>query len=268
MIAHTEEHLDLCAGHALGNLDESERRRLADHRAAGCPQCDVALGGFTAAALVVARGAPLSPPPAALRAKVLSDARLATAGAAERARTVTRASGPGVGMSPGGWIAVCLCVAIAAVAAWFQFEIQRLKREGAELEQRLARVSTEMVEAAGWEIAVAGPAAVAVMLDPVQAGGVPLRGAAFYDAGTRRAVIVASGEGAVPGGRLVAWAIEGGAPVALGVLAPGRLGRAVLRAERPAGAPPLRGFAISREPAGESLPPRPGELLAQGSVPE
>ena len=43
MSEHLEEHLDLCAGYALGSLDAPDRIRLEAHLADGCPACEAAL---------------------------------------------------------------------------------------------------------------------------------------------------------------------------------------------------------------------------------
>src|SRR5207245_612073 len=69
---HREEHLDLCAGYALGSLDPDARVDLEAHLEAGCPECERALADFTSAAAMMAASAQPVPLPFALKARVMN----------------------------------------------------------------------------------------------------------------------------------------------------------------------------------------------------
>jgi hypothetical protein len=263
MIAHVDEHLDLCAGLALRSLDDQDQKKLVEHLAGGCEACESRLENYGAAALMVARGAPMTRPAPALRSKVLQDATLLTGATVVLPPRSRGAAGQ-------AWAAFAGLIALGALiaAAMLFGDVRKLRSEIVNLRGTLARQSSEMAEAMRWESAVAGPAARAVSLDPLQPGATAVRAVAFYDAETHRAVITAFGVNATPGAQFVAWAYEDATPVALGVLAPDNRGRAVLRVDRPAGAPQVRSFVISREPLAESLPPVPGWIVLRGSVEE
>ena len=49
MSEHREEHIDLCAGYALGSLDEADLERIDQHLAEGCEHCEAALADFSTA---------------------------------------------------------------------------------------------------------------------------------------------------------------------------------------------------------------------------
>ena len=71
---HREEHLELCAAYAVGNIDLADRHRLGEHLALGCTECETALGDYGAATLLLAASAPSEPPTARLRQRVLAAA--------------------------------------------------------------------------------------------------------------------------------------------------------------------------------------------------
>jgi len=267
MNAHTEEHLDLCAGHVLGNLHESESKKWIEHVTIGCPHCEKALERFSEAALLVAHAAPLSTPPISLRAKVLSDALLASATASAGER-VAEPSRPlilrsGIGMT--GWIVVYLIATIAGLIIYYNLQLGKMKTDQAALQAQLARISTQMVEAARWEPAVAGPGSRMLTLQPVRAGG-SAHATVFFDPTSRRAVITAAGLGPQDGSQTVAWAIgDAAAPAPLGSLTVDRAGNGLLRAEPPPGGVPVHGYMITRERAA-TLPLAPGEILLQGRI--
>lgn len=265
MNAHTEEHLDLCAGHVLGNLYEGESKKWVEHVTIGCAQCESALERFSEAALLVAHAAPLSPPPAALRAKVLSDALLASAtqSAGERIHEPPRPLILRTGIGITGWICVYLIATIAGLVIYYNMQLGKMKDDQLALQQQLTRVSAQMVEAARWEPAIAGSSSRMLTLRPVRPGESG-RATVFLDPASRRSVVTTA-ELPQAGGQLVAWAIGDAGPVPLGFLTPDRAGNALLRAEPPAGGTAIRGFMISRERSGV-LPLAPGEVVLQGRV--
>jgi len=264
MNAHTEEHLDLCAGHVLGNLYEGESKKWVEHVTIGCAQCESALERFSEAALLVAHAAPLSPPPAALRAKVLSDALLASAteSAGERIHEPSRPLITRTGIGITGWICVYLIATVAGLVIYYNMQLGKMKADQLALQQQLTRISAQMVEAARWEPAIAGASSRMLTLRPVRPGESG-RATVFLDTASRRSVVTTAG---MPqAGQLVAWAIGDGGPVPLGFLTSDRSGNALLRAESPAGGTAILGFMISRERSG-SLPLAPGEVVLQGRV--
>ena len=58
MSEHRLEHLDLCAEWALGTLSPEDRRKLDEHLAGGCVECEAALADFSAASVLLAASAP------------------------------------------------------------------------------------------------------------------------------------------------------------------------------------------------------------------
>ncbi len=95
-----DRFLDLCAGHAVGSLDEADCRRLEEHLAGGCAECEGALADFGATVTFLAASVPPAAPPAAVRARLLAQAR------------------PARFRSPvWGWAAAA-CFALVALALW------------------------------------------------------------------------------------------------------------------------------------------------------
>ena len=37
---HREEHLELCAAYAVGNIDPADRQKLIEHLGQGCDACE------------------------------------------------------------------------------------------------------------------------------------------------------------------------------------------------------------------------------------
>ena len=46
MNVHRDQHLELCAGLALGVLDDEERRAIEQHLATGCAACETELAAW------------------------------------------------------------------------------------------------------------------------------------------------------------------------------------------------------------------------------
>jgi anti-sigma-K factor RskA len=83
MTEHREEHLELCAAYAVGNIDPADRQRLTEHLGQGCDDCEAALADYGAAALLLAASAPMATPSPGLRERVM-----AAAGAEDRMAAV------------------------------------------------------------------------------------------------------------------------------------------------------------------------------------
>src|SRR5438552_13620833 len=69
---HRDEYIDLCAGYAIGSLDEADRLQLEQHLAQGCPVCEEALEEFSEASMLLAASAPVARPSPMLRQRVLT----------------------------------------------------------------------------------------------------------------------------------------------------------------------------------------------------
>lgn len=72
MSAHREEHLDLCAGYALGNLEAAGQAELEAHLDEGCAECKAAIAELASAAALVAASAPPAALPPNLLARVMN----------------------------------------------------------------------------------------------------------------------------------------------------------------------------------------------------
>lgn len=248
MTAHAE-YLDLCAAMALRSLPARDERRLLEHVAGGCSECEQALEEFDTGALIVAHGAPPTKPGPALRGAVLADASLAHMSRSEKVRHVP---GPRSTVGAPNWalLFVPATLIAAIVATIFWNETRQLKAQIVDAQGMIARVSREMAEASKWQNVVAGPDARVVAL-AARAGA---HATVFFSPGARRVMLVATGLDAAPGGRYVLWA-TGSPPVALGAVVPDPAGRATLRAEKVAET--ASGFLLTHETAGTALPAAP-----------
>jgi hypothetical protein len=248
MTAHAE-YLDLCAAMALRSLPSRDERRLIEHVAGGCPECEAALEDYGTGGLIVARGAPPTRPGPALRGAVMADASLAHMSRSEKMRQVP---GPRTTVGAPNWALLFVPAAIIAaiVAVMFWNETRQLKAQMVETQGMIARLSGEMAEASKWQSVVAGPDARAVTL----AARSGLRATVFHSPGTHRAILVASGLEPAGGERYVLWA-SGVTPAPLGAVVPDNTGRATLRVERVADG--ATGFLLTREAAGAGLPATP-----------
>jgi hypothetical protein len=94
VIAHREEHLDLCAASVLGSIGEADRVELERHLAGGCPVCERALAEFAQGAERLAATVPPLAPSPRLRERVLELAR-AEAAATARGRSAEPVATPG-----------------------------------------------------------------------------------------------------------------------------------------------------------------------------
>src|SRR5688500_2212786 len=75
MTPHRDEHLELCAGYALGGLDGPERAVLEAHLAQGCPECEAELRRLSGGVLALASSAPARRAPEALKGRILAAVR-------------------------------------------------------------------------------------------------------------------------------------------------------------------------------------------------
>lgn len=255
MSLHHDEYIDLCAGYALGSLDEGDRARLERHLAEGCEACERALHDFSIGAKLLAGSLPAETVGSALRDRVMIAAGSMRPGAPAR-----EAEG-GDGAEPGpsqvlklerprrtsvfpalGW-AVAAAFAIAAALFWSRLETARTDLVKLREEQR-------------WAAVMDAPGARTAQLAPTpQAAAASLKGRAYVDPATHRAVLVLDGVTAPAGRDYELWAIRGGAPKALGLVHADAAGHAVVRLEDVGDPATLAAFAMSLEPKGGAPTP-------------
>jgi anti-sigma-K factor RskA len=253
--AHRAEHLELCAGWALGCLDEADREAIEAHLAGACPECESELealqGGVRRLAACVGPVAP----PAALRPRTLAAAAAEPRDAAEtsppgRGRAILRGPRPRVSYAPWAWAAAA---AVLAVAGFFAFRsAERLRNELAVTRVALENSAREAAEARRWAALLESPTARTVLMTPTPQGLAILRARALYDPGSRRAVIVFENIAAPAGTDYQLWALRGAGVASLGLVHADAAGRAIVRLEDAGDPATLAGFAVSLERAGGS----------------
>lgn len=257
MSEHRDEHLDLCAGYALGSLDAADRQRLEAHLAEGCPECERALADFSGATVVLAASAPQAQPSPALRARVLAAVH-GEGGAREGAAPVR---GRVIEMRPRRqtvgfawvWAAAAAALTIATAVSWNA--ASRLREELASTRGKLVQAQRELDEERRWAAVLNAPDARVTELSMTPAGVAALRARATYDPRTRSAVLSFENVTAPSGKDYQLWALQGAGVASLGLIKADASGRAVLRLENVGDPQTLAGFAVSLEPAGGSPNP-------------
>ena len=281
MSEHREEHLDLCAGYALGSLTEADRRRLDEHLAGGCPICESALADFSAATVLLASSLPAATPRPELRTRVLgalgeasqereSSAPRAPAVAARPTEPPARATvvemRPRPAMSWIGWSALAAAAALAVVSglSWNtanqlrqQLAATRAQIDGAQ--SQVAQLTQQLADEQRWAAVMNAPDAKVAALALTPQGLAQLKARAIYDPATRKAVIVFDNFTPPPGKDYELWALEGAGVTSLGVIKADAGGRAVLRLDNVGDPATLGGFAVSLEnQGGAGNPHQPG----------
>ncbi|TFG89283.1 MAG: hypothetical protein E4H17_00935, partial [Gemmatimonadales bacterium] len=165
---HIDAHVTLCAGHAVGCLDDHERRHLLEHLALRCEPCATSLEAFRRAVLVLARSVPLSRPSRALRARVMSDAILAAEQRVRDSDAGTRVLEvqSTQALSWKGWGFLYLAVVLAAVAGLAWLEVQRLRADLTDTQNLLNRLSQKYATETYWSDVLTSPAARVANLAP------------------------------------------------------------------------------------------------------
>ena len=258
MNEHREEHLDLCAAYALGNLERAERQRLEAHLDQGCPICEAALADFSEATILLAASAPAAQPSPELKERVLSlvasESRSATApDLGTRGRIVElKRRQP---FAWGTWAFAAAAAALAVTSVLFFREGNRLRAELETSQRELGMIARRLAEEERLNQVLSAPGAKVAVLEMTPAGEQAMRARATYDPASRSAVLVFENLRAPAGHDYELWAIRDGAPASLGVIRPDADGNAVVHVSD-AGAPEsLAAFAVSLEPAGGSPNP-------------
>ncbi|HZE18603.1 MAG TPA: anti-sigma factor [Candidatus Angelobacter sp.] len=256
MSQHREEHLDLCAAHVLGCLDEADRSRLEAHLAEACPVCERALRDFCGSAVLLAASAPPAVVSPALKSKVLAAARAGTGVEGGRAKEgrivpVRKRWAPPARL---GWaLAACFILATGILVVATSRLRQDMKRARGQVQTLTRDLDTER----HWAAMLASPRARTASFSLTPAGEAALRARATVDPETHRAILVFQNFKAPSGHDYELWTLRGNTPASLGLIRSEPGGRVVLRIEDIGNPDSLTAFAISLEPEGGS--PTPGE---------
>lgn len=257
---HREEHLALCAGYAIGALEEPERRVLEQHLAEGCPECEAELRHLADGVTVLAASAPPFSPPPGLKARVLE--RIATEGVDRKLRAV-----PGSRVLPirprrtpamaWGWAAAAAVLAVTSVALWrvtdrLNGELIAARQSLDTQRQELVEKDRQIAEQQRWSELMAGAGARFVDLQLTPDGNAVLKARAIYDPQSRRAMILFTNFTPPVGSDYELWALRDGQPASLGVIHADADGRALMKLPDTGDPAHLGAFAVSLEKAGGS----------------
>jgi anti-sigma-K factor RskA len=253
---HRDEHLDLCAGHALGSLTEAEARTLEEHLKEGCSTCEAELNRMGRGVWAFAAATPRLLEPSSLRGRVLSAVRSESGrgGAAPVPRVVSlprrRAAARVL-----GWTSAAAAVLIAAFALYEWRAADALRRELEVARQEVARLDEQIRTERQWSAVATAPQSRVIDLAATPAGSPGLHARVSFDPGTRRALVVVSDFRAPAGKDYQLWAITKNGPASLGLVRADESGRATLRLENAADPFTLSAFAVSLEQEGGSPTP-------------
>lgn len=266
MSEHREEHLDLCAGLALGSLSDPDRTVIEGHLAEGCSECVEALATFSQATVLLAASSPAARVSPALRARVMTAVREAGTperAPADRSRVIEMQRRRAPAWGTWAWAAA---LAIVTGISWttssrLSHELEANRHELAQLQQRLH-------EEQRWAEVMSAPEARVAELQLTPDGLAALKARATYDPRTRSAVVVFENFRAPEGKDYELWALRGAGVASLGLIKADESGRAVMRLENVGDPDTLGGFAVSLEPAGGSpTPDKPtGPVVMVGKV--
>lgn len=258
MSGHREEHLELCAGYALGSLSDSDRSRLEDHLKTACQECEAALADFSQATVMLAASLPAAAPSPALKQRVMAQVR-SEEKRVERRVTPDRREPlrPRVVSIREAWPRLAWVMAAAAVLLVVSNIItsntaSRLQQELRSNREKLVEVERQLAEERHWAEVLSSPEARTAELSITPHGVAALRARATYDPGTRSAVLVFENFSPPEGQDYELWALQGEGVASLGVIRADESGRAVMRLENAGDPTRLAGFAVSLEPKGGS----------------
>jgi anti-sigma-K factor RskA len=248
--AHRAEHLELCAGYALGALDPADRAALEAHLEGGCPECEAELHRLAGAVRRLAASAPPRPQPAALRARVLAAAAETAPGRSPSPRPLPLPRPRRRSSAHWAWAALAAAFAIATALAWTTAE--RLRGELATTRTKLDGAQRALADARRWMALLDSPTARTVSLTPTPQGLGLMRARATFDPATHRAVIVFENVATPAASDFQLWALRSGGVASLGLVRADAAGRAIVRIEDAGDPTALAGFAVSLERLGGS----------------
>ena len=258
---HREEHLALCAGYAIGALDEAERRVLEQHLAEGCPDCEAELRRLGDGVTALAASAPPYAPPPALKARVLE--RVRTEGVDRALRAVPQGSRV-LPLKPRRaasltwvWAAAAGVLAATSVGLWritdrLNGELVAARQSLDTQRQELAEKDRQLTEQQRWSDMLGGAGTRVVDMKLTPQGNAVLKARAIYDPQSRRAMIVFTNFTPPVGSDYELWALRDGKPASLGVIHPDASGRAMMKLGDTGDPAHLGAFAVSLEKAGGS----------------
>lgn len=258
MSRHRDEHLDLCAAHVLGVLDEAGRADLEAHLATGCETCLAELRELSAGTSVLAMSVPPLSAPAELRDRILAAATAQPAGAPPAeppprpAPVMRRPERPRAPWAALAWsfAAAAALIAVAGVFAWQR--AQRLDRELVAAREQAAELERTLQNEREWAGLPALPGTRIVQLAPTADGDSTLQAQVIYHSGIQRAMVVAASMKLPADRAYELWAITASGPTSLGVVHPDADGHVVARLEQVGGSESIAAFAFSLEASGGS----------------
>ena len=279
MSAHRDEHLDLCAAHVLGSIDEADRLELERHLADGCPECERALATLGEGVERLAASTPAVMPRAGLRAETLERVRAEAAREAGAPSPELRAARsplplparpriprPRPGWPTWGFAAAAAVLAVSTVLTWQTAE--RLRTELRGERERLAQTETQLAAEREWASITSRPGVRVVDLAPLPGGVTPPQVRAIYDPASRRAIVAFERLAPPAGADFELWAMLPDGPRSLGVVRPDAQGRAQVRVPDAGDPAALSAFAVSLERQGGSPDPRKpaGPVVMVGAI--
>jgi len=239
---HRDEHLELCAGYALGNLDDGDRRTLEAHLADGCAVCEAEIARLSSAVWLLAASTTPLRAPAALRARVLDAVK------AEPRPPIPLPQRRRTSVPSWAWAAAAVLIAGAGLLEWRTARV--LEKSLAETKGEIARLKQQLDEERSWATLPEAPDARVIQLAHTPAGSPQLSARVTYDPATRRAVVVCSDFAAPTGKDYELWAILKSGPQSLGLVHADSAGRAVVRIADAGDPASLAAFAVSLENEG------------------
>jgi anti-sigma-K factor RskA len=256
--AHRNEYLELCAGYAVGGLEEHERRELETHLAEGCAICEAELERLSRATWLLAASARPVKAPAALRSRVLTAIHQETQPGRRAARTQPRETPapapiplpsprPGI---PAAWVWAAAAALIAVVGALQWQSANYLQDQLTATRSEVAQLRQEVENEKAWAALSAAPKAQVIQLAPTPSAAAAITARATYDPDSHRALLTFSNFSAPTGKDYELWAIGKGGPASLGLVKADSAGRAVLRLSDLSAADSLSAFAVSLENTG------------------
>jgi anti-sigma-K factor RskA len=226
---------EMAAPYALDGLDPGDRTDFETHLAE-CVACRAEVQSLRETAALLAHVAPAVTPPAALRERILREARRVRPIGARRPRLAS-------------WLAAAACLVLG------------LGLGLAYLREHIARERLEDVLAAQRDTLAARDSLVATLLSPdagtaaLAATGQAPSARLFWSRSRQRVVMAVFRLAPAPSGRTYQlWAIAQGKPVSLGTFNTGPDGRLVAEMALPAGLT-FELTAVTEEPAGGSPQP-------------
>jgi len=227
---------ELAAPYALGALDPEERSRFETHLA-DCAVCRAEVRSHKEVAALLAESAPVATPPAALRDRVLRQARRVRPIGARRP-----------GRAP--WLAAAACLVLAIGLGYAYL------RERAERERTVQSLAASRDTIAARDSLIATIFSPDVVTAALAATGQAPSARVYWNPPRHRVVVAVFNLPPAPAGRTYQlWAIpHGKKPVSLGVFNTSTDGRLTAALEVPLGLT-FEVTAVTEEPAGGSPQP-------------